>query len=207
MADDPTAELLFDETWEDAGGHFRHTLTADRRGVTRHHGKGSMAGVRAWIDMLEASKVHVSRDAPVTAMVDLSELHGSPIRAQVLLGVGRLDHAASSSHEALRLARALGTPEDELLVQSLLVRVALAQGLFDHAAFQLQRVDPVLDAALLRGSLHQRLEGVAQQRAAEFQARALHHGANASAWRPAAACRPRNFLLSPRGSGRGHLVR
>ncbi len=54
-------------------------------------------------------------------------------------------------------------------IQRQVTRVTLAQGLLKHLVFQFQRVGPVLDAALLFGTLDQGFERLRQNRATEVQ--------------------------------------
>jgi tetratricopeptide (TPR) repeat protein len=88
-------------------------------------------------------------DRTVSQAREVNHPHGIALglayRAQALLCIGRLDQANASAGEALRLVRALGTPEDELVALSVLARVAIERGAPKEALDRLSDLLPLLE--------------------------------------------------------------
>ncbi|MBL4633002.1 MAG: STAS/SEC14 domain-containing protein [Kofleriaceae bacterium] len=78
--------LLFEKTWEGEGSRFRMSIDVNHYAVVRFHGKGSMAGTKAFVATLDEGHARLGDPNDVRAMLDLSCLHGVPLRAQLLLG-------------------------------------------------------------------------------------------------------------------------
>tara|TARA_R110002096_G_scaffold16898_12_gene58086 strand:- start:27360 stop:27782 length:423 start_codon:yes stop_codon:yes gene_type:complete len=78
--------LLYETTWEQGDDSFRMSLDENHCAMVRFHGKGSMAGTKAFIAALDEGQAVVGETNDVRAVIDLSDLSGVPLRAQVLLG-------------------------------------------------------------------------------------------------------------------------
>lgn len=79
--------LIFDETYRDAISWFRLTVDGEYRGIVRAHGKGNMDGSRALLGMMD--RVIAGSGASgkqFTGLIDMREVHSSPLRAQFLIG-------------------------------------------------------------------------------------------------------------------------
>lgn len=86
MADEEY-EYLLDKSYRDKVSHFRFVLIKDSMvGVVRFHGKGTVPGTKAFVDLLEESLSVLPEGAKVKSIADLRDLHGTPIRSQFILG-------------------------------------------------------------------------------------------------------------------------
>ena len=108
-------ELLFDRQWSEPSGNFTMTVDQSHFGVTRMFGKGTMAGTRAFVEMLDESVTVVGEDVYVRALVDLRELTGSPLRSQILLGKWLL----KNKHRFHRIAVFGGDPWEMKLARAI----------------------------------------------------------------------------------------
>lgn len=98
-ADGAADEILFAREWRNPNpsglanpGHITFTLDARFRSRSRLAGQGSMAGVRAYVAILDEAVATFGRDRTTTALVDLTELRDPPLRAQLVLGKWLLSH-------------------------------------------------------------------------------------------------------------------
>ncbi|TNF23574.1 MAG: STAS/SEC14 domain-containing protein [Deltaproteobacteria bacterium] len=82
--DDP--RWLLTRTWREPGQLLHIVVDPELRAIVYFSGKGSMGGARALIDVMESIRDAVGHDKVFSAVVDLRELDGSPLRAQFLLG-------------------------------------------------------------------------------------------------------------------------
>lgn len=81
------APRIFERRFEDARGWFECYVDHRYWSVARFHGHGSMDGARAAVAALDdAVRVLGASGHPVYALADLSDLQGTPIRAQFTLG-------------------------------------------------------------------------------------------------------------------------
>ena len=76
----------FEHTWRGDVGHFEMTISGDLLGITRFYGKGTMDGTRAFIAALDEGRDAVADAGMVRALIDLRQLEGVPLRAQLMLG-------------------------------------------------------------------------------------------------------------------------
>ena len=60
--------------------------------VSTFHGKGSMEGTRAYIQMLSEVVQIFPEEGKRSSLVDLSDFHGTPLRAQLSLSRWMLQH-------------------------------------------------------------------------------------------------------------------
>jgi hypothetical protein len=81
-----TTSYRFDKSYDDGQSRFRFTVDEAYLTIIRFHGKGNMDSAHAFIGMLDEALDVLGRDRKTTAIVDLSDLHGSPLRAQFILG-------------------------------------------------------------------------------------------------------------------------
>ena len=78
---------LVDRDYNDAHGRFRFVILEESLvALARFRGKGTVAGTRAFADMLEESTRILPPGRKVRAIADLSELYKTPMRAQFILG-------------------------------------------------------------------------------------------------------------------------
>ena len=110
----PSDDFMFDKEWSEPSGKFTMTVDQNHLGVTRMYGKGTMAGTRAFVDMLDESAMVVGEDVNVRALVDLRELTGSPLRSQLLLGKWLL----KNKHRFHRIAVFGGDPWEMKLART-----------------------------------------------------------------------------------------
>jgi len=111
--DDP--RWITTRTWSEPGQVLHIAVDEVLRAVVYLSGKGSMGGARALIDVMEKIRDHLGHDKVFTAVVDLRELDGSPLRAQFLLGKWLFQRKAQLERVAIfggkpfemRLARAV----------------------------------------------------------------------------------------------------
>ncbi len=78
--------LLYEKSWEEETGNFRMSIDENHCAVVRFHGKGSMAGTKAFIASLDEGRERIGEANDVRAIIDLSHLDGVPLRAQLKLG-------------------------------------------------------------------------------------------------------------------------
>ncbi len=74
--------------------------------VSTFHGKGSMDGTRAYIQMLNEVVQLFPKEGKRPSLVDLSQFHGAPLRAQLSLGRWMLQHRDQLEKVAVVGARA-----------------------------------------------------------------------------------------------------
>lgn len=80
------AELLFDEQYADNSVRFTVTLDSDLVFRVAFHGKGTNPGTDAFVDkMTRCVDIARSRGGKLKGSIDLSELRGAPMRAQLTL--------------------------------------------------------------------------------------------------------------------------
>ena len=78
---------LVDREYTDAAGRFRFVILEESLlALARFRGKGTVAGTRAFAEMLEESTQLLPPGRKVMAIADLSELYKTPMRAQFILG-------------------------------------------------------------------------------------------------------------------------
>jgi len=82
--DDP--RWITTRTWSEPGQVLHIAVDDQLRAAVHLAGKGSMGGARALIDVMEDIRDALGHEKVFTAVVDLRELDGSPLRAQFLLG-------------------------------------------------------------------------------------------------------------------------
>lgn len=82
--DDPKWTLT--RTWEEPGQSLAMAVDGALRVAVPLRGRGSMAGAQALVEVMEDIRDALGHDKVFTAVVDLRELDGSPLRAQFLLG-------------------------------------------------------------------------------------------------------------------------
>ncbi len=90
----PKTRLLFDRRWNHPAGLGGFDLYVDsaHRALMVTEGKGTMAGARASIATLEEGLATLGQSPPFTGIVDVRDVTGSPLRAQVTLGRWLLRH-------------------------------------------------------------------------------------------------------------------
>lgn len=79
-------EKIYEKTYDDGSVKIEIALDKQFRSLTRFYGKGTMGGARAFVAMLDEMVAVAGRENKTQAMSDLSQLHGSPVRAQFVIG-------------------------------------------------------------------------------------------------------------------------
>ncbi len=82
------SERVFEKRWNQAQGlgGFDLVVDADHRGVMVTEGKGTMAGARASLEVLDEALAALGHEPPFSGIVDMRDVTGSPLRASLLLG-------------------------------------------------------------------------------------------------------------------------
>jgi len=85
---DVPGEWAIERTWSNpkTDGGFHIGVDAQKRGIMRSHGQGTLEGAHAAIAALEAIFEALGGPLGFTGLVDLRQLKGSPMRAQFVLG-------------------------------------------------------------------------------------------------------------------------
>lgn len=79
-------EWLAKRHWKEQDQVIDITVDASHRTVVVFDGKGSMAGAKALIDLVESIRDELGHHILITALVDMRKLDGAPLRAQFTLG-------------------------------------------------------------------------------------------------------------------------
>ncbi len=79
-------EKIYEKTYDDGSVKIEIALDTQYRSLTRFYGKGTMPGARAFVAMLDEMIEAAGREHRTQAMSDLRQLHGSPVRAQFVIG-------------------------------------------------------------------------------------------------------------------------
>lgn len=85
-------EPRYSNRYESHQEHFTVLVEDSDLTVSTFHGQGSMAGARAYIQMLNEVVQFFPEDGQRPSLVDLSHFHGTPLRAQLSLGRWMLQH-------------------------------------------------------------------------------------------------------------------
>jgi len=80
------SEYLFEREWTRGASIVRFRVDESYRSFCYFIGKGTMDGARAFLRFADEAIVHFGDDYRTQSLVDLSELHGAPLRSQFLLG-------------------------------------------------------------------------------------------------------------------------
>jgi len=81
-----TKRWLAERTWNEPNQRIDITVDAEYRMAVLFTGKGSMAGAKALIDLIESLRTEFGHHVMISALVDMRRLDGAPLRAQVVLG-------------------------------------------------------------------------------------------------------------------------
>ena len=93
MVDETEPPHLFETRYRDAVGWFHTVVDHRHRATTRFHGRGTMDGARAFVAALDdAVRAVGSSGHAFFGLVDLSDLEGTPLRAQLSIGKWLFGH-------------------------------------------------------------------------------------------------------------------
>ena len=80
------AAILARREWTDGIQTIHADVDAMLRSVVVFDGKGTMAGARALVTMVDDLRAELGEGKVLSALVDMRKLDGAPLRAQFLLG-------------------------------------------------------------------------------------------------------------------------
>ena len=83
---DTPPRWLAQRHWHEPSQVIDITVDAAHRTVVVFDGKGSMAGAKALVDLIESIRDELGPHSLISALVDMRKLDGAPLRAQFTIG-------------------------------------------------------------------------------------------------------------------------
>jgi len=94
-------ETIFERSYRDHKTWFTAKASDPFRIVIDFHGKGTVDGTRAFLQIMDEAMKEYPEDLPKSALLDVSDLQKTPIRSQAIMGKWLLQNKHLVGHVAL----------------------------------------------------------------------------------------------------------
>lgn len=82
----PSKRWLAERNWSEPTQRIDITVDSEYRMAVVFTGKGSMAGAKALVDLIDSLRTELGHHVMISALVDMRRIDGAPLRAQIVLG-------------------------------------------------------------------------------------------------------------------------